>query len=702
MAYKDSGLLLSETGENRNGYSSTVGTERQDCLSKILLANSCERSGQIDKAIALYREVVELDEEGTYRAIAQKALETLEGSEAPIYMTSAELETALLTSRAAKARVPLHRRLRQWFYNLPIRSKQLLGLFTSEVISVVGLVGIGSYLIIVGGRTQLLNQAESELTVAKINYNIKIDQMGFGFRGQSDNAAVIAAAKTHAEGEELDPELQSQVKQILENEISARKIEYATLVGRDRRIIVSANADRQGETFDPNGLVTKVLNDPQQIKISQIVSRSELEKEKPPLPSNFTREDALIRYTITPVKAPDTQSVLGVLVSGDIVNQKLPIVENTLEAFQGGYTAVYYYQPESKSFALATSLEEGGMDKLGGAQPYIKLPDTQLLAAAVAQPGKPVSMRLNLQGKSCSFIPLPWSPKCYTVAAKALLDVGGKPVALLVRGTPEGTLNMLLQSSLKQQGFVALIALLADVVLAVFLGRAIVRPIKKLQQVTQDFTNGNRQVRGRAIATDEIGELTVTFNQMADSIVASEAELAQQSRQQEAEAQKQLQAKESLQQEVMKLLLEIEGAQKGDLTVRGEVTNGVVGSIADAFNTTINKLSQLLLKVQTVSDEVNAKSQSGENSVRDLSAAALTQASEIEEALQAVAEIDASIQGVANSAQEAARIAHQALDEAQQGDTTMDRTVESIENIRSTVASNVKKVKQLAESSQEI
>ena len=365
MAYKDSSLLLSDKGENRNGYSSTVETDRQDCLGKILLANSCERSGQIDKAIALYREVVELDQEGTYRAIAQKALEILEGSEAPIYMTSAELETAL-TSRAAKARVPWHRRWRQWFYNLPIRSKQLLGLFTSEVISVVGLVGIGSYLIIVGGRTQLLNQAESELTVAKINYNIKIDQMGFGFRGQSDNAAVIAAAKTHAEGEVLDPELQSQVKQILENEISARRIEYATLVGRDRRIIVSANAKRQGETFDPNGLVSKVLNDPQQIKISQIVSRSELEKEKPPLPSNFTREDALIRYTITPVKDPETQSVLGVLVSGDVVNQKLPIVENTLEAFQGGYTAVYYYRPESKSFALATSLEEGGMDKLGG------------------------------------------------------------------------------------------------------------------------------------------------------------------------------------------------------------------------------------------------------------------------------------------------------------------------------------------------
>ncbi len=146
---------------------------------------------------------VQLDREGTYRAIAPKALETLEGSEAPIYMTSAELETAL-TSRAAKPRVPLHRRLRQWFYNLPIRSKQLLGLFTSEVISVVGLVGIGSYLIIVGGRTQLLNQAESELTVAKINYNIKIDQMGFGFRARSDTEFPLVDCSVGARKEHIN------------------------------------------------------------------------------------------------------------------------------------------------------------------------------------------------------------------------------------------------------------------------------------------------------------------------------------------------------------------------------------------------------------------------------------------------------------------------------------------------------------------
>ncbi|MDY7013694.1 MAG: histidine kinase, partial [Cyanobacteriota bacterium] len=147
----------------------------------------------------------------------------------------------------------------KWFYNLPIRQKQLLGLFTSELISVVGLVGVGAYLIITGGRQQLLQQAQSELAVTAIQYNIKINQMGFGFRGQSDNAAIIAAARARAYGQSLSPDLQQQVRQILQNEIQAREIEYATLVGPDLKIIANANADRAGEPFNPHNLVGKVL-----------------------------------------------------------------------------------------------------------------------------------------------------------------------------------------------------------------------------------------------------------------------------------------------------------------------------------------------------------------------------------------------------------------------------------------------------------
>ena len=107
----------------------------------------------------------------------------------------------------------------QRWSNLPIWRKQLIGLFSSEAISIFGLVGVGAFLIVMGGRSVLINQAKSELAVTDIKYNIKINQMKFGFRGQSDNPAIIAAAKARGKSQVLGLDLEKRVKQILQNEI---------------------------------------------------------------------------------------------------------------------------------------------------------------------------------------------------------------------------------------------------------------------------------------------------------------------------------------------------------------------------------------------------------------------------------------------------------------------------------------------------
>ncbi|MBC6419693.1 MAG: HAMP domain-containing protein, partial [Prochloron sp. SP5CPC1] len=277
-----------------------------------------------------------------------------------------------------------------------------------------------------------------------------------------------------------------------------------------------------------------------------------------------------------------------------------------------------------------------------------------------------------------------------------------QPVAILVRGIPESSLNTLLWNTFGWQLLACALVLCAGIAMTWFLRGSIVKPLKKLTDVAEDFSAGNREVRAETSSSDEIGLLTATFNEMADNIVASETNLSNLARQREVEVQKQRQEKERLQQEVIQLLLEIEGAQDGDLTIRAKVTDGVVGSIADAFNTTIGKLRQLLLAVEKVSEQVSNRARSGENSVLELSHAAKNQSREIDRVLDNVGEMNSSISEVANSAALAAKIARRARTEARVGDTTMDRTVESIEKIRGTVALGAKKVKQLAESSLEI
>ncbi len=414
--------------------------------------------------------------------------------------------------------------LAHWFHNLPIRRKQMLALFTSEVISVLGLVGVGSWLLVSAGRAQLLNQAQSEAAVTKLEYNIKINQMGFGFRGQSENAAVIEAAQAHR-NRQVPSELQAQVSIILANEVKAREIEYATLVGADLRIIASANADRTGERFDPEGLVGTVLANPRQIKTSAIVSWAELQREAPPLPQGFLRQDSLIRYTVTPVRDPASEAVIGVLVSGDLVNSKLPIVRGTLEAFGNGYSAIYQRQPDGE-FSLATSLHLAQTSPVDQATRNLALPQTNLLAQAASSPGKVVTERIRLGDQT------------YTMAAQAINNFKEQPVAILVRGTSEQTLNALLRRSLLLQLAIAAVAVATDLLLGGMLGRSIARPIERLRQTALRFAQGDRSARATVFAQDETGELALAFNDLAANVVASESSLIGQSQRQQRNAER--------------------------------------------------------------------------------------------------------------------------------------------------------------------
>ena len=747
--------VMSANGNgNGTGHANGNSPQASDPMAQILSAYDLESQGDLTAAREIYQRIIEQDQDGTYAAIASKAIEAMgegqSGADLPLSnevhgkrslalsspnnsQVNSQVSSSSTASLPASQTSPLRKDVPKakkatksskakaeskpkssslsWFYDLPVGRKQFTALLVSEFLS-LSLVGFGAFLIGRSLQDQLFKQAQSEVSVMEINYNIKINQMGFGFRGQSDNAAVISAASTYASKQPMPASLKEQVKKILENEIKARKIEYATLVGADAKVIVSANSDRSGQDFDPNNLVSDILKDPNQIKATAIVSADDLQKEAPPLPNGFTPTDALIRYTATAVKDPATQKIIGVLISGDIVNQKAPIVENTVKALAstqptgkkglGGYSAVYYRKP-SGEFAIATSVEQ-----LNSETSNLNLPmsgdaaDDLLKRAISVGNGQTVTGRV-LVGNTY-----------YTMAARTVPNrivetdtgsspmYGNEPIGILVRGTPETEMNDLLKNTWISLSISAAIVILLDILLARFLDRVVAKPVQALTPIAKRFTLGDRKARAEIFANDEIGELTQSFNSMADSIELSEQTLAQQSLLKEQEAELQRKEKELLQREVINLLLEIEGAQKGDLTAEAKVTDGVVGSIADAFNATIRKLRKLVEEVKSTAIHAESLAKESENSVQKFSSASLAQSDGIAQALEAVEQNTQSIAQVAQSAQDAANVARRAAIAAREGDAKMDRTVVSIKAIRSTVAATAKKMKQLAESSQEV
>lgn len=398
------------------------------------------------------------------------------------------------------------------FYNLPISRK------TQMIIALIflglgGLIGLGSISLVGSLRSHLLYQTKSQLAVTELNYNSDLEKMALGFASKVENPTIIQGSNTVSQGKSLSPELQTQLQSILKNEQKIYDLEYATLVGKDLKIIANANGQRQGETFDPQGLVTQAIQQQKQIRSSELVSWEELTQEKAPLPAELTGQDALIRYTVTPIKLPQTQTVIGALVSGDIVNGNLDIVKKTVDTFQGvGYSAVYLYHPENKSFTLATAFEKTELREANFNRP---LPNKSILEKAIEAKGKTVAQRTYVDNHN------------YTLAAKAIPNYNGDEIALLVYGDPELGLNEILKQSLMLQLGLSVAVLGVVVIVTAAIASAITKPIKRLQTVTQQFAGGNYNARVNIASHDEVGQLGEYFNDMATRIAAHEQGLRQ-------------------------------------------------------------------------------------------------------------------------------------------------------------------------------
>ncbi|MEN9240370.1 MAG: methyl-accepting chemotaxis protein, partial [Thermostichales cyanobacterium SZTDM-1c_bins_54] len=240
---------------------------------------------------------------------------------------------------------------------------------------------------------------------------------------------------------------------------------------------------------------------------------------------------------------------------------------------------------------------------------------------------------------------------------------------------------------------------LAGAVVGWLLGGSVTRYASDVsQELMQNFLavgQGNYGVRATVRSNDEWGRLSNSFNQMVQAIEATVGELQKQ-------VAEQAEAKEDLHRQVIRLLDDVEGAARGDLTVRAEVTANVLGAVADSFNLTIRSLRDIVSQVKRAAAAVSEAAYQNEEFARGLSADALRQAEEIARSLNSVQVMTESIQQVASNAREAAEVGRRATEAARRGGEAVDLTVSGILEIRETVAETTRQVKRLAESSQEI
>ena len=166
--------------------------------------------------------------------------------------------------------------------------------------------------------------------------------------------------------------------------------------------------------------------------------------------------------------------------------------------------------------------------------------------------------------------------------------------------------------------------------------------------------------------------------------------------------QRERSAKEQLQKQAVDMLRTVRPAFSGDLTVRATVTENEIGTIAGAYNTTLDSLKDIVMQVQTAVEQVAQTTGNSSNAVQGLSHQSQQQLQELQQALAQIQAMSDASAITTKNAQQVESAIEQADLTVQEGDRAMNNTVDSILGIRQTVADAVKRVKRLSDSSQKI
>ena len=251
----------------------------------------------------------------------------------------------------------------------------------------------------------------------------------------------------------------------------------------------------------------------------------------------------------------------------------------------------------------------------------------------------------------------------------------------------------------RQLGLILLLGTATAAVLvagiAAYLAERATKPIIDAATGVKKIGNGELNTRLSVESEDELGELNANINLMTEQIRAS-------LQQQKDIASRQGQDKQQLELAIYTLIDEIGNASDGDLTVRANLDNLELSTVADLFNAIIDNLQEIAIETRQSSNLVGSSLKQNEHAIRMLAEQASTEAQETRDTLKSVAQMSQSIQTVAASASEAEKIADDTYNTVVNSTNNMDSTVDSILNLRTTVNDTANKMQRLAESSQKI
>src|SRR5215469_16826656 len=230
------------------------------------------------------------------------------------------------------------------------------------------------------------------------------------------------------------------------------------------------------------------------------------------------------------------------------------------------------------------------------------------------------------------------------------------------------------------------VAVVISIILAWRLG-AILTQVHQLAEFSERLAAGDPRARADVQSNDDFGYIAENLNRAVAKV---------------SKANSNQEASESLQRSITELLAVINQVARGELALRGKVTNDALGNVTDSINYMLDNFTKVLERVRKAAMEVTACSNNILVAADEMQAGATQQDQEITNTSSAVEELTVSMKQVSNNAEASAEAARRALDAAEQGNRAVRDTLEGMQRIRASVQATAKKIKSLGDRSLEI
>jgi twitching motility protein PilJ len=219
------------------------------------------------------------------------------------------------------------------------------------------------------------------------------------------------------------------------------------------------------------------------------------------------------------------------------------------------------------------------------------------------------------------------------------------------------------------------------------LPRRVLGPIGALTSFSERFAAGDSRAKAEVPVEDEFSVIAENLNKTAARV---------------SKAYGNQEAADLLQRSITDLLNLINQVARGDLTLRGKVTNDALGNVADSINFMLDNFTTVLDRVRSAAVEVSTNANRILVATDEMNTGTGQQDQEITNTSSAVEELTVSMKQVSNNAEASAEAARRALDAAEQGNRAVRDTLDGMQRIRSSVQATARKIKSLGDRSLEI